>query len=603
MDNYFINEEMNGIEVSFESKPSAATLDALKAAGFRWHRAKKIWYAKQTAERLTLAQELTEGATTAPAQATKAAAPVKYNLDNLGGVKTAYGADFAKIIREDLKRRGVQGATVRANRSGYTDSITITLKATADDLASVEEYQKRFTFFDFCNQANFHGVSVNGRQYYTFDGMTDAEQRSLYNEYSAEKITRVYRLNNYHHERKDCPEFTTAFYNKTVAAFRIANQWNYDNSDRMTDYYDIGYFLYIDIKIADGTTPRAEMTETERKAYEQEQADEAAARAAEMARIEAEQKEREEAAKKWREWESNAVAGIYNDASVEDLTDADALYITGLAGGIGKEPTIDELLETITDHPTRAKQEAKITRKVIFTSPQAFEDFGKLLLCDFDFLAGKGGTATEDARLTDSEAYYKLTAEQREQIKFYITDAVAVYLGEELKLIIDPEGYNYARYAYIPTDASAITNAAEALKAQADASADLAPFYIPAPVEEQAESLKVGQAVTIYQCDGWILNNIYAGAGVVTDISAGDYAQHKGVWITLQGKKPQRVFIYNGRKCLIYDGIKGALPDQVTGRKVSECMTELYNADDLLKNALEYYKTQGATPLVNTCAS
>lgn len=51
-----INKEFNGIELSFESKPIAATLEAIKNIGFRWHNTKKIWYAKNTPERLELAK-------------------------------------------------------------------------------------------------------------------------------------------------------------------------------------------------------------------------------------------------------------------------------------------------------------------------------------------------------------------------------------------------------------------------------------------------------------------------------------------------------------------------------------------------------------------
>jgi len=53
-----INQELNGIELSFDSKPCADVLEAVKGQGFKWHRVKKIWYAKQTAERLTFAQTL-----------------------------------------------------------------------------------------------------------------------------------------------------------------------------------------------------------------------------------------------------------------------------------------------------------------------------------------------------------------------------------------------------------------------------------------------------------------------------------------------------------------------------------------------------------------
>ena len=53
-----LNQELNGIEIKFDAKPLRATLDGLKKLGFRWHRQKKLWYAKNTAERLELAQAI-----------------------------------------------------------------------------------------------------------------------------------------------------------------------------------------------------------------------------------------------------------------------------------------------------------------------------------------------------------------------------------------------------------------------------------------------------------------------------------------------------------------------------------------------------------------
>ena len=55
-----LNQELNGIEIRFDTKPLQATLDGLKKIGFRWHRQKKIWYAKNTPERLELAQEIAD---------------------------------------------------------------------------------------------------------------------------------------------------------------------------------------------------------------------------------------------------------------------------------------------------------------------------------------------------------------------------------------------------------------------------------------------------------------------------------------------------------------------------------------------------------------
>ena len=44
------NHEKNGLEIYFQEKPSAATIQELKDHKFRWHRAKACWYSKATPE-------------------------------------------------------------------------------------------------------------------------------------------------------------------------------------------------------------------------------------------------------------------------------------------------------------------------------------------------------------------------------------------------------------------------------------------------------------------------------------------------------------------------------------------------------------------------
>lgn len=56
------NAEHNGIEIVFAGKPSVHTRDGLKKLGFRWHNAKRLWYAKNTAERMELARALVSAA-------------------------------------------------------------------------------------------------------------------------------------------------------------------------------------------------------------------------------------------------------------------------------------------------------------------------------------------------------------------------------------------------------------------------------------------------------------------------------------------------------------------------------------------------------------
>lgn len=56
-----LNSERNGIEITFPEKPSQTTLSTLKQNGFRWHKQKKLWYAKNTSERLAVAQAIISG--------------------------------------------------------------------------------------------------------------------------------------------------------------------------------------------------------------------------------------------------------------------------------------------------------------------------------------------------------------------------------------------------------------------------------------------------------------------------------------------------------------------------------------------------------------
>lgn len=55
---YTLNEELNGIEITFTGVPSEEVRNKLKTNGFRWSKYKKVWYAKQSEERLQFAKML-----------------------------------------------------------------------------------------------------------------------------------------------------------------------------------------------------------------------------------------------------------------------------------------------------------------------------------------------------------------------------------------------------------------------------------------------------------------------------------------------------------------------------------------------------------------
>jgi len=598
MMNLRVNEELNGIEISFSDKPSAATIESLKAAGYRWHRVKKLWYAKNTAERMALAQAITGGAevTTAP----KAAKVETINMDGVGHKpKTAHGADFAKVMREEFKARGVKGVSVRSERGGWTDSITVTVKATADDFSSVEEMKLRYPFWQFT--FDIENRDVRFISAYEWQNMTSAEREELHAQYVRKQAAKMAGVNEHFisdSDRSRYWELTTAFFKKVQCIVRIAQQWNHDNSDPMTDYYDVGYYLNIDFKRCDGFEVREKMTDQERKEYAEEVKAEEERQAAELAAWKAEQARREEECKKAEERRMASRQNIAENITVQDLTEEEQIFCSGLLGGIGKESTLDELKER-ADRP----QEALITRAVYFDTVEAFNDFCGLFLDDFEWLEGMGGTSSEDVRISDYDQYLKLTADQRESVHFYSTNCVGVYVCGKLTLVIDPQGYNYARYVYLVTDDTEERPTAAALAELKAESEGKPAFYIPAPLADQVANIHEGQNITIYQCGGWILNNIEAERGTVIDIYPGKYAQYTGYYIELvNGGKIQKAFIRDGHEVLIYEGIKPRLPQTVTQRKVSNRMSLLLNYDELFPAVLNYYREQGQTPILDNIA-
>ena len=92
-----LNQELNGIEITFDQKPLQGTLDGLKKLGFRWHRQKKLWYAKQTPERLELAKTIVESVDYAE-KVRKEEPKKEAKKENIYGVKVGDTVKTGQII-------------------------------------------------------------------------------------------------------------------------------------------------------------------------------------------------------------------------------------------------------------------------------------------------------------------------------------------------------------------------------------------------------------------------------------------------------------------------------------------------------------------------
>lgn len=93
---YAKNAEHKGIEITFDSKPDAKTLDMLKGNGYHWHPSRKIWYAKDSAETLAIAKAITQSK--AKAKRDMRVADVKSMFGKSVTFKPANASNDAKVV-------------------------------------------------------------------------------------------------------------------------------------------------------------------------------------------------------------------------------------------------------------------------------------------------------------------------------------------------------------------------------------------------------------------------------------------------------------------------------------------------------------------------
>ena len=583
------NPARGSLEITFTAKPDQKTRDALKALGFRWHRARALWYGYASREAVENALSGCEADQAQPIReqskkpAEKPAEIDLSGLDKLSG--KLYGADLAKQIREELKKRGAKGCTVRASKATHTDSITITVKATPADFRSVAEMVARFGWLPLF-RASERGVNVGGEWRWNISEGSCPEWLEEY----YKNCIKYAAHNSYSHmiTEERAPEFTAAFREKLEAIYRIANAWNWDNSDSMTDYFDIGYFCDIVIKCEE-FEPRREMTPEEAQQVEADKAEEQRKQEEYFRQMEQEHKEAEEAARKAQEQAEKDRKTITESAVIEELETP--VYYDGLHMGSGKQADIDELRESIEDR--KAPSAVAQVVRVVHMSETAYNAFCHMFMYDFDFLSKMGGTATNDDRVTE-ENFGRLNKAQRDSVLWFSCRCVAVSVGGEIRLIIDPQGYNYSRYVMLPGED--FRQVEEPQNPEG-----VKPFYIPAPVSDQIESVKVGEIVTIFHEDGWLLNLIHRYSGMVLAVEPGNYAQYSGYYVTLSnGHKTARVFIRDGKKLLAFSGVLPGIPSELKERRIDSRTAEIFNADVVLPSVAEYFSEKGFRLLVDT---
>lgn len=238
--------------------------------------------------------------------------------------------------------------------------------------------------------------------------------------------------------------------------FKFADSWNYDNSDSMTDYFDKNFYGVYESSIlswqyeqTSSTEEIAEMCkafqaaladfeEAERQRKIQEQIE--YGKRMEQERIESE---------KYHAERDRRHALIESGAVVKDVY----YFVYGCVEPVCNK--LDKVSEIEAEEKKTDLCNCEIVRE-LHLGKELYEFFSDALMDDYSFLAGMGGHKTYDRRVNSDTDFLKMSKEERETVQWVNASCIAVFCDGEMKLIVNPEGHNYARYAYLVNEDSVV---------------------------------------------------------------------------------------------------------------------------------------------------
>lgn len=376
-----LNNEKNGIEIRFDSKPDSNILASLKANGFRWHGKMKMWYAKQSPDRMKFVNQISGENMEIP-EADKA-----YSLWDMTRTDSL-GENSADADLHDIK--------------GLTAMFRKHLRA-------------RFPMVKF--SIRFSHGSVR-----------------------AEIVSSPFPKDSKYLDA--IRKYTDAY----IESFRYCTYVGDPYQDIPSDYNFYFFRSHADYDYTETKDDTAEMIadfDAKEKAWEEA---EEARKEEEFRKWQEERAKEEEEHRKYMEKKNREKEYLLSNIEVKE---ADPYFVGNLRfANLNKNCTLDEYKEHC-DLPEAGEwyhQDAMVTKDILFTDEKAYAFFSNMLLDDFDFIAGTGGSATDDERVNEYKDFLNMDSETRKTVKWYCDNAVAVYLNGSLMFVIDAQGYSYARY-------------------------------------------------------------------------------------------------------------------------------------------------------------
>ncbi|MGG4380152.1 LPD29 domain-containing protein [Bacillus velezensis] len=385
-----INEELNGIELYFDSKPKQEVLTHLKSNGFRYSGFKKCWWSKRTEKSMQVANGVTKQEISSSNTITKTkkkAKGVKMNLwdatqwSEVEVNKEQEVKEMAKEIRKHLRQRFPQCKfSVTTGGSYLHSTINITIKSSPYEKGSAY----LTAIYDYCNSL----------------------------------------LNNYRHCYSPADPYTDYAGSYNFYG-RVSLDWEYTVTEQTEEIKE-------DMTLFDSKMEEFDRAEKARKEKElQEYFKEQEIKNAEYKRQQQEEKKQ--------------IENIYSRIVVKQLNEEQQYFvIDSQFANLNKNSTLDQYKDEVTKGDFTLEN-VKITKEVHFNTEEALNNFSNMLLNDFDFLAETGGSFTEDNRINSMIDYYIMDDLEKNTVKWNLY-GVGVYYGGKLQFVIDAQGYSYARY-------------------------------------------------------------------------------------------------------------------------------------------------------------
>lgn len=241
------NNEFDSFEVYFEGKPSDNIRLALKRLKMRWNPKKKCWYG------FASESEIKNAILEAGEQAEEPATVVTDGYMGGGAVygsksnKSLYGADLSKAIRQDLKKAGIKGVSVRCKTYSGGQSITVTLRADKSMYRPLEQYIDEYEVRPGDMRIYTGEETISTDKYFTLDGKEQQEIREKAARYSYNYwTTNEHEINHYHIEKHNYLTDTAINIIKQIQS--IISAYRYDESNSMVDYFNTNFYYNIAIK-------------------------------------------------------------------------------------------------------------------------------------------------------------------------------------------------------------------------------------------------------------------------------------------------------------------------------------------------------------------